>query len=132
MKRIWLLVLLVAAFSVAGCGPVGNGGDPQDTAADPQDTAADPQDTGGELEDDVAGVDTPGVVTFSGTILPLLESNCNTCHKAGSAMPMTTYEEVKVYVDSGSLKTKLEEGHMNVGEDVAAAILQWIEDGAPE
>lgn len=47
-------------------------------------------------------VDTTNV-TFSKTVLPLLETNCVGCHKSGSAsgsVLLDTYAHVKIYVDN--------------------------------
>ena len=42
----------------------------------------------------------PGSVTFYKDVLPILQKNCQECHRAGEAAPMalTTYEEVRPWV----------------------------------
>ena len=71
-------------------------------------------------------------VTYAGGIEALLAKDCMRCH-LGPFRKMTTYEEVKMYVDNGLLKTLVEPGgqmHRFAGPDTRI-FLQWIEAGAP-
>ncbi|MBF0515211.1 MAG: hypothetical protein HQK81_14280 [Desulfovibrionaceae bacterium] len=74
----------------------------------------------------------PGDITYSGSIEALLAKDCMRCH-LGPFRKMTTYEEVKMYVDNGLLKTLVEPGgqmHRFAGPDTKI-FLQWIKAGAP-
>jgi len=71
-------------------------------------------------------------VTYANTVQGIIETYCYDCHGGGTSMPLATYQEVKAYVDSGSLKTKLEEGHGGLAQDIVELLLGWIAAGAPE
>lgn len=71
-------------------------------------------------------------LTYAGTIEGLLAQDCLRCH-LGPFRKLTTYEEVKMYVDNGLLKTLVEPGgpmHRFAGPDTRV-FLAWINAGAP-
>ncbi len=74
----------------------------------------------------------PGGLTYSGEIQGLLAENCLRCHM-GPFRKMTTYEEVKMYVDNGLLETLVQPGGpMNrFAGPQAMKFLDWIRAGAP-
>jgi hypothetical protein len=111
---IWaLLAGSTAAFALASCS--------KDQAANP------------------SGLVDCSKVTFSGDIMPIFQTSCNTtgCHNAGGAapMPLTNYNEIKVYVDNGMIADRvLVKGDMPPGglaEEQKKKIKCWIENGAP-
>ncbi|KAA3633331.1 MAG: cytochrome c [Bacteroidetes bacterium] len=79
-------------------------------------------------------------VTFSGTIFPLVDQNCNTagCHAAGTQNPeFSTYEQIKAMVDNGNLKKQvLDDRTMppngSLSNTELAEIQCWLDAGAPE
>ncbi|WP_043601171.1 hypothetical protein [Solidesulfovibrio magneticus] len=74
----------------------------------------------------------PGDLTYTGTIEGLMAQDCLRCH-LGPFRKMTTYEDVKMYVDNGLLKTLVEPGgpmHRFAGPDTRV-FLAWIDAGAP-
>src|SRR5262245_55949695 len=97
----------------------------------------------------VAGVraaDQP--VTFAKDILPILQKNCQSCHRPGQIAPMSllTYEEARPC--ARSIKTKVESRHMppwfadprhgqfandrSLGAGDMEAILKWVDSGTPQ
>ncbi|MBF0482893.1 MAG: hypothetical protein HQK82_14685, partial [Desulfovibrionaceae bacterium] len=111
----------VAAFGVPGPPPGRPGPNGPASPASP----ANPADTPGGAK---AGAEP----TYAGTIEALLAKDCMRCH-LGPFRKMTTYGEVKMYVDNGLLKTLVEPGgqmHRFAGPDTRV-FLQWIDAGAP-
>ena len=98
-----------------------------------------------------AGQSTTGQaqVTFAKDVAPILQKNCQACHRPGSIAPMSllTYEDARPWVRS--IKQKITAREMppwfidkNVGvqhfsNDVSltdteiAAIVKWVDTGAP-
>lgn len=78
-------------------------------------------------------------VTFSGTVVPLLNANCTTpgCHSAGSGNgDYTTYAGIKAKVDNGTFKTRvIDDKNMPPSGPLSPSDLDklkcWLEDGAP-
>jgi hypothetical protein len=71
-------------------------------------------------------------MTYGNTIKYVLAKDCFQCH-SGPFRNLTTYENVKMYVDNGLLKTLVGPGgpmHRFAGPD-ARLILTWINNGAP-
>jgi len=71
-------------------------------------------------------------VTYTGTIKDVLAKDCLRCH-SGPFRNMTTYKNVKMYVDNGLLKTLVLPGgpmHRFAGPDTRLFIA-WINNGAP-
>jgi len=100
-----------------------------------------------------AAAPTPGEVTFTRDIAPILQRSCQDCHRADGAgpMPLTTYEEARPF--ARAIKTRTGIGpragvmppwyvEKNVGiqkyqndpslsEKEIAMIAQWADSGAP-
>lgn len=76
-------------------------------------------------------------VTYAGTIKPLFDSRCITCHGATSGDgPITNYAQTKALVDNGKLKlTVLTTRSMPQGSTLTAGQLGqvqcWLDAGAP-
>ena len=122
-----LWVLFVLPISLCTCS--GNDSENEKTEKD----TVQQSETAAETVESETAAETVENATYGNKIKALLEdNNCVTCHGAGSATDISSYENVKVYVDSGTLKTKLEEGHMGVPKDIADIIIKWIDSGAPE
>jgi hypothetical protein len=74
-----------------------------------------------------------GRITYSNTIKTLLAHDCLRCH-SGQFRNLTTYENVKIYVDNGLLKTLVQRGgpmHRFSGPD-SRYIIAWVDSGAPQ
>lgn len=74
-----------------------------------------------------------GRITYSRPVRDILAADCLRCH-SGQFRNMTTYKNVKMYVDNGLLKTLVQLGgpmHRFAGPD-SRAILAWIKIGAPQ
>ncbi len=72
-------------------------------------------------------------VTYTNTIKYVLEGDCMQCH-SGKFRNLSTYKNVKMYVDNGLLKTLVRLGgpmHRFAGPD-SKIIITWINQGAPE
>ena len=78
-------------------------------------------------------VTSPGApLTYTGTIKDVLARDCLRCH-SGPFRNMTTYKNVKMYVDNGLLKTLVRPGgpmHRFAGPDTHLFV-SWINSGAP-
>ncbi len=87
----------------------------------------------------IADVDC-STVTFSETIFPIFEQNCNTsgCHGGTSNNGIfTSYDAIKVIADNGKLKTQvLDQRTMPKGGSLTSEELGqikcWLDAGAPE
>lgn len=74
-----------------------------------------------------------GPVTYNNGIRQILAKDCLRCH-SGPFRNLTTYDNVKVYVDNGLLKSLVSIGgpmHRFAGPD-SHAIIAWIDSGAPQ
>ena len=74
-----------------------------------------------------------GQITYNNTIKHILAKDCLRCH-SGPFRNLTTYKNVKLYVDNGLLKTLVRMGgpmHRFAGPD-ARQIIIWINNGAPQ
>ena len=72
-----------------------------------------------------------GHVTYQNTIKNILAKDCLRCH-SGHFRNLTTYENVKIYVDNGLLKSLVLPGgpmHRFAGRDTHQ-IISWINSGA--
>ncbi|HUV49754.1 MAG TPA: hypothetical protein VMW78_01865 [Anaerolineae bacterium] len=72
-------------------------------------------------------------ITYNNTIKHILSRNCLRCH-SGQFRNLTTYENVKMYVDNGLLKALVHIGgpmHRFAGPD-SRLIIAWINNGAPQ
>lgn len=72
-------------------------------------------------------------ITYNNTIKQILASDCLRCH-SGPFRNLTTYKNVKMYVDNGLLKTLVRVGgpmHRFAGPDTRQ-IITWINNGAPQ
>ena len=73
-----------------------------------------------------------GQITYNNTIKQILAKDCLRCH-SGPFRNLTTYKNVKMYVDNGLLKTLVRVGgpmHRFAGPD-SRLIIAWINNGAP-
>ncbi len=73
-----------------------------------------------------------GQMTYDNAIRGVLEKDCLRCH-SGPFRNLTTYKNVKMYVDNGLLKTLVLPGgpmHRFAGPDTRL-ITAWINSGAP-
>ena len=73
-----------------------------------------------------------GQITYGNTIKRVLAKDCLRCH-SGRFRNMTTYQNVKLYVDNGLLKTLVLPGgpmHRFAGPDTRR-IMAWLNAGAP-
>lgn len=74
-----------------------------------------------------------GQITYGNTIKHILAKDCLRCH-SGPFRNLTTYKNVKMYVDNGLLKTLVRMGgpmHRFAGPDTRQ-IIMWINNGAPQ
>jgi len=88
--------------------------------------------------------DTSGV-TFTGTVYPIIETHCNSCHSAvmapslGKNIVLDNYTHIKYNVDKGSFRGSIEYNPEYIGMPVEGQlddctiqkINSWIERGAP-
>ena len=73
-----------------------------------------------------------GSITYTNTIADVLNRDCLRCH-LGPFRKLTTYEDVKFYVDNGLLETLVMPGgpmHRFAGPDTKF-FMMWIRAGAP-
>lgn len=88
-------------------------------------------------------------VTFASDVAPILQQNCQTCHRPGSVAPMSllTYEDARRYATR--IKDQVERRIMppwpmdtgvgiqrfqddkSLSQEEINTIVQWVEDGAP-
>lgn len=89
----------------------------------------------------------PGTVTFYKDVLPILQKNCQECHRAGEVAPMafTTYEEVRPWAKAmrvAVLSRKMPpwfadpaygkfHNERMLRPDEMEKIVKWIDKGAP-
>ncbi len=95
-----------------------------------------------------AGPDAAGAVTFAKHIAPILQENCQQCHRPGDIAPMSlrTYEEVRPWVRSIKQKVVAREmppyrydaiGIQQLKDDLrltdaeVQTIVRWVDSGAP-
>ena len=74
-----------------------------------------------------------GQITYNDTVKYVLAKDCLRCH-SGPFRNLTTYKNVKMYVDNGLLKTLVLPGgpmHRFAGPDTHL-IIKWINNGAPQ
>jgi hypothetical protein len=74
-----------------------------------------------------------GQITYGNTIKQILAKDCLRCH-SDPFRNLTTYGNVKIYVDNGLLKTLVRVGgpmHRFAGPD-SRLIIVWINNGAPQ
>lgn len=72
-------------------------------------------------------------VTYDNGVRQVLANDCLRCH-SGPFRNLTTYKNVKLYVDNGLLKTLVSMGgpmHRFAGPD-SRLIITWIDNGAPQ
>ena len=92
---------------------------------------------------------TPEHVTFTKDVAPLLQRNCQVCHRPGAIAPMSllTYEEVRPWVRA--IKEKVQKrtmppwtidrtigiqrfkGDRSLTDEDIATIVTWVDSGAP-
>ena len=71
-------------------------------------------------------------ITYDNTIHDVLKKDCLRCH-SGHFRNLTTYQNVKIYVANGLLKTLVQLGgpmHRFAGPD-SRLIIAWVNNGAP-
>ena len=83
-------------------------------------------------------------VTYSGTVLPILQNNCFHCHDAQNKLGNVTlegYDNLKVYVENGHFlgAIRRENGFSPMPQDAPQLddclidqIAVWVADGAPD
>ncbi len=91
-----------------------------------------------------SGCDTTAAVTYTGSIVPLLESYCLSCHNSGSAanlggnIVLDTYASVKISATNGQLLgsvkhasgySQMPKGSTKLSDYQIARIEKWINDG---
>ena len=80
-----------------------------------------------------SGLQGQGPMTYNNGIRQVLAKDCLRCH-SGPFRNLTTYDNVKVYVDNGLLRTLVGIGgpmHRFAGPD-SHLIIAWIDNGAPQ
>lgn len=79
-------------------------------------------------------------VTYSASVVPILNDFCLQCHTSSSSIKLNNYENVKIKVDDGSLfgainhqsgYKQMPEGGAKLDECKLKIISKWIENGAP-
>lgn len=89
----------------------------------------------------------PGTVTFN-DVLPVLEENCQVCHRPGEMAPMSflTYQDIRPWaraIRQAVITREMppwfaEEGYRalrndrRLGEDERRLLVEWVDAGAPE
>jgi hypothetical protein len=91
-----------------------------------------------------------GPVTFSKDIAPIFQKSCQTCHRPGTAVPMslTTYAEVRPWakaIRTRVLKREMPPWHLDkttgihqykndisLSDEAIAKVVEWVDNGAPE
>lgn len=83
-------------------------------------------------------------VRYSGTIAPIIELNCYSCHEGEqsvSGIPLNGYNNLKAMVDAGRLVGSLRhlDGFSPMPQNASALpecellkIEKWVDDGAPD
>src|SRR5580698_3666127 len=92
--------------------------------------------------------DTPSPVTFTKNVLPVLQKNCQSCHRPGQVAPMSllTYQEARPW--ARAIKTAVASrkmppwfadpnyGHFNNDRSLTQSdidmLARWADGGAPE
>jgi hypothetical protein len=111
--------------------------------------------TNTEIAIDVAGehithADHQKQVTFAKDVAPILQKSCQSCHRPGTAVPMSlmTYAEVRPWaraIKARVLSREMPPWHLDkttgihkykndisLSADAIATISQWVDNGAPE
>ena len=99
--------------------------------------------------DPLSGQNSDGLVTFTRDVAPILQENCQTCHREGSIAPRpwTSYEEVRPF--AALIKERVESRAMppwpldktigiqefkndiSLSEEEIRTIVEWVDSGAP-
>jgi hypothetical protein len=97
----------------------------------------------------ISGQQSDGLVTFTKDVAPILQENCQTCHRDGSIapMPLTTYEEVRSFAPlirervasramppwplDHSVGIQEFKNDVALNEEEIQTILRWVDSGAP-
>src|SRR5437870_3457113 len=96
----------------------------------------------------IAADDAPSAVTFHKDVLPILQKNCQTCHRPGNIAPMSflTYDTTRPWakaMKAAVLTRKMppwfaDPQYVHFSNDRALsqrdidAIVQWVDTGAPQ
>lgn len=96
------------------------------------------------MADDTAG----GAVTFARDVAPILQANCQTCHRPGDIAPMSllNYQDarpwaksIKAAVSSRTMPPWFADPHYgrfandtSLSDQEIATIVRWVDQGAPE
>ena len=95
-----------------------------------------------DLYPSVTACDT-SVVTYSGKVLSIIQSNCYTCHGSGSTLGnvnLDGYANLKLYADNGKLSgainhrtgfSQMPQGGSKLSDCDLMVIEKWINDGSP-
>ena len=95
-----------------------------------------------ELYPTSATCDTSGVMTYSGSIAPIMTGNCNVCHSGANpsgGIITNNYDDLKVIALNGTLwaavnwtgPVQMPEGMDKLTECNLVQIKKWIDAGAP-
>lgn len=83
-------------------------------------------------------------VTYSGTVVPILQNNCYVCHGEDvntAGITLEGYDNIIQYVNSGRLLgaikhepgyTPMPQGEAQLPDCTIAKIEQWVQEGAPD
>lgn len=98
-----------------------------------------------DIEDELYPYNAPDSVTYSGNIVPILQTNCYSCH-SGTAFPsgngiiLDTYSGVKAKVNDGKFAcavnhdgscSPMPKGTSKLSANLLSEINTWLADGAP-
>jgi len=93
---------------------------------------------------------TPGQVTFTKDIAPILQEKCQTCHRTGQIAPMSllTYQQTKAYANEIKKRVVARtmppwfvdktvgiqhfQNDISLNDQQIATIVKWVDEGAPE
>ena len=97
-----------------------------------------------------AGAATPGQVTFTKDVAPILQEKCQTCHRSGGVAPMSllTYQQTKAYAKVIKQRVTARTmppwfidktvGIQHFANDISlsdaqiATIAKWVDEGSPQ
>jgi hypothetical protein len=95
-----------------------------------------------------AAANTPGKVTYHKDVLPILQKNCQSCHRPGEAAPMSflTYKDTRPWakaIKTAVLSKKMPpwfadpahgkfQNERRLSEAELQTVARWVDSGAPE
>lgn len=98
-----------------------------------------------DIEDELYPYNAPDSVTYTGNIVPILQTNCNSCHSgtgfpSGNGIILDTYPGVKAKVDDGKFAcavnhdgscSPMPKGTSKLSANLLSEINTWLAEGAP-